>query len=161
MATPLDPMSVGFFIGLLAGEGHFGGDGRQPQITLRMHVRHEGTFRWLQERFPGGALYGPYSHGGRDYYQWMVRGTYLRRMVAPLIHRHRALLDEHVLTRFGAMCERYALDLDAPLLLSDRDHELRREGPADGEVEQDGGVVGGVSQDRRRDPAVLADGAEE
>lgn len=125
MAAPLEPVSVGFFIGLLAGEGHFGGDGRQPQITLRMHVRHEGTFRWLQERFPGGALYGPYSHGGRNYFQWMVRGTYLRRMIVPLIHQHRELLDAHVLTRFTSMCERYAIDLDAPVLLSSGDHALR------------------------------------
>ncbi len=33
--------------GILVGEGHFGGDGRQPQVTLRMHVDHEALFRWL------------------------------------------------------------------------------------------------------------------
>ena len=33
--------------------GLFGGDGKQPQITLRMHVRHEALFHWLVERFPG------------------------------------------------------------------------------------------------------------
>ena len=26
-------LSVGFLLGLLVGEGHFGGDGRQPQVT--------------------------------------------------------------------------------------------------------------------------------
>ncbi len=40
---------IGTLIGLLVGEGHFGGDGRNPQITLRMHVRHERIFRWLVE----------------------------------------------------------------------------------------------------------------
>jgi hypothetical protein len=106
----LDDFSAGYFLGLLVGEGHFGGDGRQPQITLRMHVRHESLFRWLIERFPGSALYGPYHHSGRSYYQWMCRGTYLRRVVAPLIERHREALDDHVRSRFDAMCERYAIE---------------------------------------------------
>ena len=75
MPTQFD---VGFLVGLLVGEGHFGGDGRQAQVTLRMHVRHEAIFRWLERTFPGGRLYGPYHHGGRDYLQWMARGPYLR-----------------------------------------------------------------------------------
>ena len=53
-------------MGLLIGEGHFGGDGRQPGVTLRMHVRHASLFNWIQETFPGGKLYGPYNHDGRD-----------------------------------------------------------------------------------------------
>ena len=78
-------LEVGLLCGLLLGEGHFGGDGRQPQITLRMHVRHETLFRWLERTFPGGRLYGPYAHDGREYYQWMVRGAYLRDDVLPLL----------------------------------------------------------------------------
>jgi hypothetical protein len=113
LAMPaIDPVAVGFFIGLLVGEGHFGGDGRQAQVTLRMHVRHEATFRWLDRTFPGGRLYGPYHHGGRSYFQWMARSDYLRSVVAPLIQRHRYLLDEHVAARFDSMCERYAIELD-------------------------------------------------
>src|SRR5713226_9271856 len=100
-------LAIGYLLGLLAGEGHFGGDGRQPQVTLRMHTRHEGIFRWLQRTFPGGALYGPYHHGGRSYYQWMARGRYLREVLAPLIDRHRRLLDEHTQGRFLAMCGNY------------------------------------------------------
>lgn len=46
-------------VGLLIGEGHFGGDGRYPQITLRMHVRHETLFHWLMRCFPRARLYGP------------------------------------------------------------------------------------------------------
>lgn len=110
-AGPGDLLSVGFLIGLLAGEGHFGGDGRQPQVTLRMHVRHEATFRWLEHTFPGGRLYGPYTHGGRSYFQWMARGAYLREHLAPLIHRHRHLLDGYVAARFDTMCRRYTIDL--------------------------------------------------
>src|SRR5688572_30523105 len=68
---PTGPFEIGVLVGILVGEGHFGGDGRQPQVTLRMHVRHEALFLWLGAHFPGGRLYGPYHHGGRSYYQWM------------------------------------------------------------------------------------------
>ena len=98
---------IGFLIGLLVGEGSFSGDGRQPQIQLRMHVRHEDTFRWILRTFPGGKLYGPYSHGGRNYYQWIARGAYLREVLVPLIRAHSSYLDDHVYSRFLAMCERY------------------------------------------------------
>jgi hypothetical protein len=109
-AAPSPPdLATGFLLGLLVGEGHFGGDGRQPQVTLRMHVRHEETFRRLAAAFPGGKLYGPYNHGGRHYYQWMARGDYLRRVLAPLIASHRSWLDDHAGPRFDSMCERYGI----------------------------------------------------
>jgi hypothetical protein len=104
---PLDDFSVGFLVGLLVGEGHFGGDGRQPQITLRMHVRHEKVFRWLEQVVPDGRLYGPYNHGGRRYFQWMVRGRYLREALVPLIAERLDGLDDHAASRFRAMCQRY------------------------------------------------------
>ena len=50
--TALSPIDKGLVAGILVGQGSFGGDGRQPQITLRMHTRHEALFRWLMERFP-------------------------------------------------------------------------------------------------------------
>lgn len=105
MATELEQ---GLLAGLLLGEGHFGGDGRQPQITLRMHVRHESLFRWLERTFPGGRLYGPYSHDGRDYFQWMVRGTYLRDEILPLLETTiRPELDAHTYARLQQMKTRY------------------------------------------------------
>jgi hypothetical protein len=97
-------------VGLLVGEGHFGGDGRQPQVTLRMHVRHEQTFEWLRRTYPGSRLYGPYHHGGRSYYQWSARGRYLRDEIVPLVERHRGLLDAYTAARFDSMCERYRID---------------------------------------------------
>ena len=75
----LSEFDRGFVVGLLVGEGSFGGDGKQPQVTLRMHTRHEALFLWLMERFPRSRLYGPYNHGGRSYYQWMARGRTLVR----------------------------------------------------------------------------------
>ncbi len=110
-ALDLDDFSEGFFLGLLVGEGHFGGDGRQPQITLRMHTRHAKLFHWLEATFPGTKLYGPYHHGGRNYYQWMARGKPLRDQVLPVIERHLHHLDDYARGRITAMCARYALPL--------------------------------------------------
>jgi len=100
---------AGLLFGLLVGEGHFGGDGRQPHVTLRMHVRHERLFRWLEAAFPGGRLYGPYRHGGRQYFQWMARGEFLRDVLVPFLAARREFMDAHVAGRFDDMCERYAL----------------------------------------------------
>lgn len=109
-----DPRTVGFLLGLVVGEGHFGGDGRQPQITLRMHSRHESLFTWLQRAFPGGRLYGPYHHGGRSYYQWMARGAYLREVIAPMVAANIDLLDDPARARFADMVARYRIPLPRP-----------------------------------------------
>lgn len=100
---------VGFAIGVLVGEGHFGGDGRQPHITLRMHIRHEATLKRVAAVFTGARLYGPYHHNTRQYYQLMLRGQPLREHAVPLIRAHRDLLDDHVGSRFDEMCQRYEL----------------------------------------------------
>jgi hypothetical protein len=105
----LTDVERGLVVGLLIGEGHFGGDGKRPQITLRMHVRHEALFRWLQQRFPRSRLYGPYSHDGRNYYQWMARGAALAEDVLPVVEA--VLTDEidpHVAERIRQMREKYA-----------------------------------------------------
>lgn len=112
MATPrkhdLTDLERGLVAGLLIGEGHFGGDGKYPQVTLRMHVRHEGIFRWLQEIFPRARLYGPYNHAGRHYYQWMARGPVLAEDVLPVVESVlRDGLDAHVAGRVREMRLRY------------------------------------------------------
>ena len=105
----LSELDRGIFVGILIGEGSFGGDGRQPQVTLRMHVRHEALFRWLVERFPRTKLYGPYAHGGRSYFQWMARGDALVEDVLPVLD---GLLtddvDAYAAGRLRSMRERYA-----------------------------------------------------
>lgn len=106
-----EAFAKGLLMGLLVGEGHFGGDGRQPHVTLRMHVRHAQLFRWLCQAVPGSRLYGPYHHAGRDYYQWMVRGEALRRYLLPLIESvPLAELDPPTWERYLAMKRRYRLD---------------------------------------------------
>jgi hypothetical protein len=105
----LSPFEHGVVVGLLIGEGSFGGDGKQPQLTIRMHVRHEAIFQWLMERFPETRLYGPYHHGGRSYYQWMARGRALVRDVLPLLEGEIVGgLDGHAAERLEAMLQRYS-----------------------------------------------------
>lgn len=106
----LDPFTEGLVVGILIGEGHFGGDGRQPQITLRMHTDHEALFRWLDELFPDSKLYGPYHHGGRHYFQWMARGEFLRETLVPMLRRRLTPeLDGKAWNRFQEMVETYGL----------------------------------------------------
>ena len=101
---------VGALVGVLVGEGHFGGDGKQPHVTLRMHTRHESLFRWILDHFPGGKLYGPYHHGGRSYFQWMARGEFLRNRLVPLLDQHLTPdFDAHAFERYREMKDRYGL----------------------------------------------------
>jgi hypothetical protein len=105
----LDAFDRGLFVGILIGEGHFGGDGRQPHVTLRMHTRHEALFRWLEVRFPRCRLYGPYHHGGRSYYQWMARGDALVIDVLPILEAEvHPGLDGPAAERLEAMRQNYA-----------------------------------------------------
>lgn len=104
------PFEIGVLVGVLVGEGHFGGDGRQPHVTLRMHTDHERLFRWIEATFPGGKLYGPYHHGGRSYYQWMARGPFLKRELVPLLDQHLTPdLDGKAWDRYQAMKRKYRL----------------------------------------------------
>ena len=106
---PLSERDKGIVAGLLIAEGSFGGDGRQPQVTLKMHVRHELLLRWLVGRFPRTKLYGPYEHGGRVFFQWMARGRALVQDVLPVLDETGfAELDGHAAERLGRMRERYA-----------------------------------------------------
>lgn len=107
---PMGELQLGLLLGLLIGEGHFGGDGRQAQVTLRMHARHQPLFDWLKNLHPESRLYGPYSHGGRSYYQWMVRGKPLKEWLVPLLDAlPLAELDAYVHERYQKMKERYGL----------------------------------------------------
>ena len=105
----LSDVDRGLVAGVLIGEGSFGGDGKYPQITLRMHTRHEALFHWLQARFPRSRLYGPYEHGGRSYYQWMARGVALAEDVLPVVESVLSEeIDPHVLGRIRDMRAKYA-----------------------------------------------------
>lgn len=106
----LTDIERGLIAGILICEGSFGGDGKQPHIMLRKHVRHESLMRWLVARFPRSRLYGPYHHGGRSYFQWAVRGAALVEDVLPVLERLVVPdLDAHAAARLAQMRERYAV----------------------------------------------------
>ena len=108
-AAGASAVDTGILVGVLIGEGHFGGDGKQPQVTLRMHTDHQALFEWILARF-GGKLYGPYHHGGRSYFQWMARGPFLRETLLPILEEHlRPELDAKSFARYRQMRERYEL----------------------------------------------------
>jgi hypothetical protein len=126
-------------VGLLVGEGHFGGDGRQPQVTLRMHVRHEALFNWIERTFPGGKLYGPYNHDGRHYFQWMARGSYLREVLMPILDQHlTAQLDAASAERYQEMKARYHSRLRLVAQAGSDEEPVSAPAP---ELEQQGGRV--------------------
>lgn len=103
----LEDFDLGLLLGVLVGEGSFGGDGRQPSITVRMHTRHETLLRRLTGIVTGARLYGPYRHSGREYFQWIVRGRALRRLV-PVLDRHITPdLDGHAAQRYEKMRTTY------------------------------------------------------
>ena len=105
----MDPFDQGLLAGVLLGQGSFGGDGKQPQITLRMHTRHEALFRWLMARFPRTRLYGPYHHGDRSYFQWMARGQALVEDVLPVLEASlTADVDGYAAQRIADMRAQYA-----------------------------------------------------
>src|SRR3712207_31527 len=104
----LSELDQGLAAGVLLSQGSFGGDGKQPQITLRLHTRHEALFRWLMERFPRTRLYGPYHHGDRSYFQWMARGQALVEDVLPVLERAIGPeLDGPAAERLAQMRDRY------------------------------------------------------
>ncbi|HVA34184.1 MAG TPA: hypothetical protein VNG31_08560 [Candidatus Baltobacteraceae bacterium] len=106
----LNEFEKGVILGLLIGEGHFGGDGKQPQINLKMHVRHEQLLMWVNNRIRWSRLYGPYHHDGRDYLQLMVRGAGIKLALAPLLDSLPwPEIDDHSFGRYVAMCRRYGL----------------------------------------------------
>lgn len=104
----VDGFELGLLVGVLVGEGSFGGDGRQPSVTVRMHTRHEALLRKLCDVVPGARLYGPYDHSGRRYFQWIVRGPALRRLVGVLDDHLTPSLDGHAAERYQRMRRTYA-----------------------------------------------------
>jgi hypothetical protein len=105
----LNDTDRGLAAGILLSDGSFGGDGKQPHVILRKHVRHESLMRWLVARFPRSRLYGPYHHADRSYFQWVARGPALVEEVLPVLEDLIVdELDAHAAARLRDMSDRYA-----------------------------------------------------
>ena len=100
----------GFILGFFVGQGSFGGDGRTPQLTLRMHTSHGPLLIKLCGLFPGSQVYGPYSHGERTYFQWMLRGDELAIFVNEGIFEGLKEWDGPSYERYRAMVDGYFVD---------------------------------------------------
>jgi hypothetical protein len=73
-------------MGLIVGEGSFTGDRQQASLEIRMHRRDLEALERIQ-RLLGGRIFGPYLHGGRNQYVYMLRGSELRAAL-PVIQEH-------------------------------------------------------------------------
>jgi hypothetical protein len=80
------PFDLGYAMGLIVGEGSFTGDRLQPSLEIKMHRRDMEPLEHLQ-RTLGGRIFGPYAHGGRNLYAYMLRGRELRDAL-PVIQEH-------------------------------------------------------------------------
>jgi hypothetical protein len=127
-------MATRFHFGFLVGEGHFGGAGRQPHVTLRIHERHEAIFDWLQPPFRAAGSTGRITtagvttssgwHGPSCAANWCLCST---GFPSPD-------LDRYSFDRYQLMKQRYPLlaaGPDAPVLPPDRPRrtEPQRTGP--------------------------------
>ncbi len=101
---------LGFAMGLIVGEGSFTGDRAQPSLEIRMHRRDLETLERVQ-RLLGGRVFGPYSHGGRQLYVYMLRGGELKSAL-PVIHENLPTSWKRV--QFEAWRAKYADYLERP-----------------------------------------------
>ena len=83
-----------------------GGSRKSPCECMRDMKSFSAGFLWWS---PALQLYGPYHHGGRNYFQWMTRGKTLREELLPILLRHFDSIDEHVRNRIQEMTTRYRL----------------------------------------------------
>ena len=73
-------------MGLIVGEASFTGDKQQPSLELKVHRRDVEPLEHLR-RMLGGKIFGPYTHGGRSSFAYMLRGRELR-LALPTIDEH-------------------------------------------------------------------------
>lgn len=106
----MNSLEKGFVLGFFVGQGSFGGDGRTPQLTLRMHVIHHDLLLRLCEILPGSVIYGPYAHGAREYFQWMLRGEELASVVREGVFEDLKDWDTPSYLRYREMVDRYIVD---------------------------------------------------
>ena len=106
----VDAFALGFAMGLVVGEGSFTGDRQQPSLEIRLHRRDLAPLERVQQLL-GGRIFGPYAHGGRNQYVYMLRGRELRAAV-PVLEEH--LPNSWKRVQFQAWQEKYKDYLERP-----------------------------------------------
>lgn len=106
----MDQFDLGYALGLIVGQGSFTGDRRQPSLEVKLHRRDLEVLEHLARVF-GGRIFGPYVHGGRSLYAYMLRGRELKDAL-PLIHRH--LPSSWKRMQFETWRSKYASFFDRP-----------------------------------------------
>jgi hypothetical protein len=106
----VEPFALGYAMGLVAGEGSFTGDKQQPSLEIRMHRRDLEPLEHLKSVL-GGRIFGPYSHGGRHLYVYMLRGRELKKAL-PVIQEFLPSSWKRV--QFEAWRDKYRDYLDRP-----------------------------------------------
>jgi hypothetical protein len=110
LSSGVDLFGIGYAMGLIVGEGSFTGDKQQPSLELKTHRRDVEPLEHLQ-RTLGGRIFGPYAHGGRSSYAYMLRGRELREAL-PLIQQY--LPKGWKRAQFESWRMKYAAFLDRP-----------------------------------------------
>jgi hypothetical protein len=106
----MDGFALGYAMGLIVAAGSFTGDRQQPSLEIRMHRRDTEPLENVQQLL-GGKIFGPYSHGGRHLYVYMLRGRELRDAL-PTIQEH--LPNSWKRVQFDAWRSKYIDVLDRP-----------------------------------------------
>jgi hypothetical protein len=109
-------------MGLIVGEGSFTGDRRQPSLEIKLHRRDIEPLEHVQ-RVLGGRIFGPYAHGGRNLYAYMLRGRELKDAL-PVLQRHLPTSWKRV--QFDAWLARYASFFDRPQPSADLLNRVRK-----------------------------------
>jgi hypothetical protein len=106
----VDSFGLGYAMGLIVGEGSFTGDRQQPSLEVKTHRRDVEPLEHLQ-RTLGGRIFGPYAHGGRNLYAYMLRGRELRTAL-PILEEH--LPSSWKRAQFDTWRAKYAEFFDRP-----------------------------------------------
>ena len=125
-SAAVDQFGLGYAMGLIVGEGSFTGDRQQPSLEVKLHRRDVEPLEHLQ-RILGGRIFGPYAHGGRNLYAYMLRGQALREAL-PVIHAHLPASWKRV--QFEQWRAKYADFFDRPQPSRDLLRRLERLLPA-------------------------------
>lgn len=66
--------AIVYCMGLIVGEGSFSGSRTEPCVAVGLHVSDPQPLEDLRSVL-GGRIFGPYTHEGRVFKRWHLRGS--------------------------------------------------------------------------------------